>query len=65
MKQPHSKPKPTDAERHKRFVETAKKVEASEHLTDFDDAFMSLCLRRTQIDDPKPPDPESAKSRKE
>jgi len=34
-----SKPKLTDAERHKRFVETAEKVEASTHEADFDDAF--------------------------
>ncbi len=33
------KPKLTDAERHKRFVETAKKVGASENLEDFDRAF--------------------------
>ena len=38
MKEPH-KPKLTDAERHKRFVETAKKVEASEKAQDFDTAF--------------------------
>jgi hypothetical protein len=35
----------TDAERHKRFVETAKKVEASESIDDFDIAFSSLNLR--------------------
>lgn len=29
----------TSAERHKRFVETAKKVEASEDLKEFDRAF--------------------------
>lgn len=34
-----SKPKLTEAERHKRFVETAKKVEASENIEDFDKAF--------------------------
>jgi hypothetical protein len=33
------KPKLTDDERHKRFVETAKKVGASENLEDFDRAF--------------------------
>jgi hypothetical protein len=41
------KPKLTDAERRKRFVEMAKKVEASENLEDFDRAFLSLKLRPT------------------
>jgi hypothetical protein len=36
------KPKLTDSERHKRFVETAKKVEASEKLCDFDKAFAEV-----------------------
>jgi hypothetical protein len=36
------RPKLTDAERHKRFVETAKKVDASDILADFDKAFDSL-----------------------
>jgi hypothetical protein len=39
------KPKLTDAERHKRFVETAKKVEASEDLKDFDLAFSLIAKR--------------------
>ena len=39
MKKPPSKSKITDAERHKRFIETAKKVEASEDQKDFDDQF--------------------------
>ena len=33
------KPRLTDAERHKRFVETAKKVGASNKVGDFDQAF--------------------------
>jgi hypothetical protein len=33
------KPKPTDAERHALFVETAREVEASEEPKDFDAAF--------------------------
>ena len=33
------KPKLTDAERHKRFVETAKEVGASEDQKDFEKAF--------------------------
>ena len=38
---PHSKkaPKLTDAERHKRFVETAEKVGASKDRAEFDAAF--------------------------
>ena len=39
------KPKLTDAERHKRFVETAKKVEASEKIEEFDHAFDSLNVK--------------------
>lgn len=35
-------PKLTDEERHKRFVETAKKAEASESIEDFDEAFLKL-----------------------
>lgn len=34
-----SKPKLTDAERHKRFVETARVVDASAKAEDFDKAF--------------------------
>jgi hypothetical protein len=41
------KPKLTDAERHKRFVETAKKVEASENLEDFEWAFSQVIRRKT------------------
>ena len=39
-----SQPKPrlTDAERHKRFVEMARKVEASEDPKDFDRAFKKV-----------------------
>jgi hypothetical protein len=33
------KPKLTDAERHKRFLETAREVEASDDPKDFDRAF--------------------------
>jgi hypothetical protein len=44
-------PKLTDAERHKRFVETAKKAGASDNIEDFDKAFHSLSVRR---DTPKP-----------
>ena len=37
-----SKPKLTDAERHARFIETAKKVGASEDPKDFDRAFKKV-----------------------
>jgi hypothetical protein len=36
------KPKLTDAERHKRFVEVARKVEASDDPEDFDKALMKI-----------------------
>jgi hypothetical protein len=36
---PKRLPKLSDAERHKRFVETAREVEASEDPKDFDRAF--------------------------
>jgi len=39
---PPPKPKLTDAERHARFVETARKVGASEDPKDFDRAFKSV-----------------------
>jgi hypothetical protein len=32
----------TDAERHKRFVETAKKVDASDRVEAFDEAFAKI-----------------------
>ena len=43
---PKAKPKLTDAERHARFVETAKKVEASEKPEDFDRAFKEVTLKK-------------------
>lgn len=36
------KPKLTDAERHARFLETARKVEASDDPKDFDRAFKQV-----------------------
>lgn len=42
---PSTRTKLTDAERNKRFVETAKKVEASENLEDFDRAFSSIDIK--------------------
>lgn len=38
-RKPRSKPPLTEAERHTRFVETARGVEASEDPKDFEDAF--------------------------
>jgi hypothetical protein len=38
-RKPQSKSKLTDAERHKRFVEMAREIEASEDPQDFDRAF--------------------------
>ena len=49
-------PKLTDAERHKRFVETAKKVEASEDLEDFDRVFSELDIK-TSNDRRRPASP--------
>ncbi len=43
------KPKLTDAERHKRFVETARKVGASEDLADFDLAFGKIVSHKKKI----------------
>jgi hypothetical protein len=42
---PKTKPKPTDAERHKRFVEMAKEVEASDKPQDFDRAFKKVTAK--------------------
>lgn len=42
---PKSKSKLTDAERHKRFVETAKKVEVSDEPKAFDKAFIAVADR--------------------
>lgn len=43
------KAKLTDAERHKRFVETAKKVEASEEIGDFDKAFTKIVIQEKAV----------------
>ena len=42
------KPKLTDAERHKRFVEMAKEVGASESPEDFDKVFDAL-MKKTKV----------------
>jgi hypothetical protein len=49
-------PKLTDAERHKRFVETAEKVEASEREIDFDEAFKSVARPKPSDSHPHPSD---------
>jgi hypothetical protein len=50
MRKPQPKPKLTDAERHKRFVEMAREVEASEDPKDFERAFKKVAkpTHRTQ-----------------
>jgi hypothetical protein len=45
MKDDDKKPKLTDAERYKRFVEAAKKVEASDNIEDFNRAFDRLVTK--------------------
>jgi hypothetical protein len=50
---PTAKPKLTDVERHKRFVETAKKVGAAENMDQFDRNFSALKIKqpkRTEAD---------------
>ena len=46
-----AKPKLTDAERHKRFVEMAKEVEASPDAKDFERAFNKVSALPTQAQD--------------
>jgi hypothetical protein len=50
------KPKLTDAERHKRFVETAKKVGASDSEKDFEKAFSTIARKRRREKDEVPID---------
>ena len=45
------RPKLTPAEHHKRFVETAKKVEASDKIEDFERAFSDIVLKRPKLKD--------------
>jgi hypothetical protein len=44
-----NKPNLTDAERHKRFVDTAKQIGASDRSEDFDRAFKSLNIKNPPI----------------
>jgi hypothetical protein len=50
---PHTKSKLTDAERHKRFVEVAKKVEASDSQEDLDSALQNLVKKPHKHQSPK------------
>jgi hypothetical protein len=47
-KKPPEKAKLTDSERHARFIETARKVEASEDPKDFERAFKSVTAKKAQ-----------------
>jgi hypothetical protein len=48
-----SKPKLTDAERHKRFVDMAREVEASEDPKDFEKAFNEIVRPKDKGQSPK------------
>lgn len=49
MEKPEKKkPKLTDAERHRRFLETAKKVGASDDIEEFDKSFARLRVKSDQ-----------------
>ena len=43
-KKPTAKPKLTDEERHKRFIEVARKIEASDDPEDFEKALKKVIL---------------------
>lgn len=45
-RKPQSKPKLTDAERHKRFIEMAREVGASDDPKDFEKAFKKVAGRK-------------------
>jgi hypothetical protein len=47
-RKPIAKPKLTDAERHKRFLEVARKVEASNDPADFDKALKKVAAPKAQ-----------------
>lgn len=48
-----SKPKLTDAERHKRFLEEARRAEASDDPEDFDEALMKVAPKNRTKEDPR------------
>lgn len=47
-RKPQSKPKLTDAERHKRFVEMAREVGASDDPKDFESAFKKVTSSKSR-----------------
>lgn len=49
------KPKLTDAERHKRFLDMAREVEASDSPKAFDKAFKSVASRELGLTSPSSP----------
>lgn len=49
---PQRTPKPTDEERHKRFVDTAREIGASEKAEDFDKAFEKVTLPHRRFERP-------------
>jgi hypothetical protein len=48
-RKPQQKPKLTDAERHKRFVETAREVGASDDPREFDKALKKVAQPRRKM----------------
>lgn len=46
---PKPKPKLTDADRHKRFVKTAREIDASEDPKDFDKAFKAVTVKAPNL----------------
>ena len=55
MNKSQKKPRLTDAERHKRFVETAKKIDASDSAEAFDKAFAKIASPTAIKGQAKPP----------
>lgn len=53
-RKPATKPKLTDTERHKRFVEMAKEIGASDDPKEFDKAFKKVATPKTARKDAKP-----------
>ena len=51
-RKPQSKSTLTDAERHARFVETAREVEVAEDVQAFDRAFERVTQKKTAGDEP-------------
>jgi hypothetical protein len=49
MTRKEPRPKLTDTERHKRFVEMAREVEASDDAGDFEQAFMKVVVAKKPV----------------